>query len=140
MAFVILSLTACEYKELAEAEINGTKYVYNQEQVTALYQNTGSQTSSVVVADDGTTAFTFTVNSNLKGTYICTTGSGAQATIHVHYQGQNYSTQYAGSSGTIDLVTTGGNLIEGTFFGTLRNISGSSTITVTNGKFSGRAY
>ncbi len=140
MGLVILSMTACEYQELAEAEINGTKHTYNQDQVTALYQTTGSQTSSIVVADDGTTAFTFTINSNLKGTYTCANGSGAVATIHVHYQGQNFSTQYAGSSGTIDLITNGGNLIEGTFGGTIRNIDGTSTINVTNGKFSGRAY
>lgn len=139
MAVLILSLTACEYHEMAEVEIQGTKYTFNENQVTAFYQTVGSQTESVVIVDDGTTALTFTVKSNIKGFYTCDNGAGAMATIYIHYDGVNFSTQYTGSSGSIDLVSTGGNLIEGTFSGTIKNIDGTYTISVTNGKFSGRA-
>jgi hypothetical protein len=139
MATLILSLTACEYHELAEVEIQGNKYSFNEDQVLAYYQTLGSQTSSIVIVDDGTTALTFTVKSNIKGLYTCQNGAGAMAVIHIHYDGVNFSTEYTGSTGTIDLVSTGGNLIEGTFSGVIKNIDNTYTITVTNGKFSGRA-
>jgi hypothetical protein len=139
MAVLILSLSACEYHELAEVEIQGTKYTYNENQVTAYYQTIGSQTQSIVIVDDGTVALTFTINSNIKGLYNCANGGSAVAIIHIHYDGDNFSTQYSGSTGQIDLLTAGGNLIEGTFNGTIKNSSGTYTITVANGKFSGRA-
>jgi ABC-type dipeptide/oligopeptide/nickel transport system ATPase component len=137
---LILSLTACEYHEMTEVEIQGTKYTFNENQVTAMYQTVGSQTTSLVIADDGTTALTFTIKNNIKGTYTCANGSGAQATIFITYDGTQFSTQFAGSSGVIDLVTAGANLIEGTFNGNIKNSDGTYTISVTNGKFSGRAY
>ncbi len=136
----IISLTACEYHELTEADIEGTKYTFNENQVTALYQNVSGQTHSIVIADDGTTAITFTIKNNIAGNYTCANGSGAQATIFITYDGVQFSTQYAGSSGAIDLITSGNNLIEGTFGGTIKNIDNTYTISVTNGKFSGRAY
>lgn len=140
LAAAIISLTACEYHEITELEIEGTKYTFNENQVTAMYQTVGSQTTSVVIADDGTTAVTFTIKSNLKGNYTCTNGAGAQATIFITYDGVQFSTQYAGSTGVIDLVTAGNNLIEGTFNGNIKNIDNTYTIAVTNGMFSGRVY
>ncbi len=140
LAVAIISLTACEYHELAEADIQGTKYTFNEDQVTAFYQNVSGQTNSIVIADDGTTAMTFTVKNNIKGLYTCTNGGSSQATIFITYGGTQYSTQYSGSSGSIDLVSAGSNLIEGTFSGVIKNSGGSSTINVTNGKYSGRVY
>lgn len=139
MAVVILSFSACAYHEMAEVEIQGTKYTYNENQVTAFYQTVGSQQQSVVICDDGTTALTFTVNSNIVGNYNCTNGAGAVAIIYITYDGDHFSTQYSGSTGNINLVSAGGNLIEGTFGGTIKNSSGTYTITVANGKFSGQA-
>jgi hypothetical protein len=140
MAVLIISLTACEYHELAEVDIQGTHYTFNENQVIAMYNTIGSQTQSQVIVDDGTTALTFTINSNIKGVYNCANGGSANAIIFIHYDGVNFSTQYTGSTGTIDLVSAGGNLIEGTFSGTIKNIDNTYTITVANGKFSGRAY
>ena len=140
LAAAIISLTACEYHEMTEVEIQGTKYTFNEKQVTAMYQTVNTQTSSIVIADDGTTALTFTVKNNIKGTYTCDNGSNAQAIIYITYDGNHFSTQYSGSTGTIDLVTAGSNLIEGTFSGNIKNQDGSYTIAVTNGKYSGRAY
>lgn len=140
VVFSILTLTACEYHELTEVEINGTKYSFGEDQVIGFYQTVGSQTSSIVVADDGLTAVTITIKNNVKGVYTCTNGSDPLAKIFITFGGTQYSTEYGGSSGTIDLISAGSNLIEGTFYGSLRNSSGTTTITVTNGKFSGRAY
>jgi hypothetical protein len=140
LIIAILSLTSCEYHEMTELEIEGTKYVFNEEQVTALYQNISGQTSSIVIADDGTTAVSFTIKNNVKGTYPCLNSGSAQATIFITYDGVQFSTQYAGSSGTIELLTAGSNLIEGTFSGIIKNIDNTYTIAVTNGKFSGRVY
>ena len=140
LAIAIISLAACEYHEMTEADIEGTKYTFNENQVTALYQTISGQTSSIVIADDGTTAITFTVKNNVKGFYNCANGAGAQATIFITYDGTQFSTQYTGSTGSIDLVTAGSNLIEGTFNGTIKNIDNTYTISVTNGQFSGRAY
>lgn len=136
----ILSLTACEYHELAELEINGTKYTFNEEQVMGFYQTVGSQTNSIVIADDGLTAVTITVKNNTSGLYTCQNGTDPLAKIFITFGGGQYSTEFGGSSGTIDLISAGSNLIEGTFSGSLRNSSGTTTIAVTNGKFSGRAY
>lgn len=140
LALAILSLTACEYHEMTEVEIEGTKYTFNENQVTAFYQTSGSQTHSIVVADDGTTAVTFTIKNNIKGLYTCQNGAGAQATIFITYDGTQFSTQYTGSTGTIDLISAGSNLIEGTFSGNIKNIDNTYTIAVTNGQFSGRVY
>ena len=140
LAAAIISLTACEYHEMTEVEIEGTKYTFNENQVTAMYQTVSGQTTSIVIADDGTTAITFTIKNNIKGFYNCANGSGAQATIFVTYDGTQFSTQYTGSLGSIDIITAGANLIEGTFSGTIKNVDGTYTIEVTNGKFSGRAY
>lgn len=135
-----ISLTACEYHEMTEVEIEGTKYIFNENQVTALYQNVSGQTHSIVIADDGTTAITFTIKNNIKGTYPCLNSPSAQATIFITYDGVQFSTQYAGSTGTIELLTAGSNLIEGTFSGTIKNFDNTYTIAITNGKFSGRVY
>jgi hypothetical protein len=140
LALVILSFTACEYHEMTEVEIEGTKYTFNEKQVTAMYQNVGGQTNSIVIADDGNTAVTFTIKSNVKGFYNCANGSGAQATIFITYDGVQFSTQFTGSTGSIDLLTSGSNLIEGTFSGSIKNTDNTYTIAVTNGKFSGRVY
>lgn len=137
---LIVGLTSCEYHEMTEVEIEGNKYTFNENQVTALYQNVSGQTHSIVIADDGTTALTFTVKNNIAGNYTCANGSSAQATIFITYDGTQFSTQYTGSSGAINLVTSGSNLIEGTFSGTIKNIDNTYTISVTNGKFSGRVY
>lgn len=140
LAVAILSLTACEYHEMTEVEIEGTKYTFNEDQVTAFYQTSGSQTSSVVIADDGTTALTFTIKNNVKGLYTCLNGASPQAKIFITYDGTQFSTEYTGSTGTIDLITAGSNLIEGTFNGVIKNIDNTYTISVTNGQFSGRVY
>lgn len=140
LVVAIISLTACEYHEMTEVEIEGTKYTFNENQVTGMYQTVSGQPNSVVIADDGTTAITFTIKNNIKGFYTCANGAGAQATIFITYDGTQFSTQYTGSTGSIDLVTAGSSLIEGTFSGTIKNLDGTYTIAVTNGKFSGRAY
>jgi len=140
VAALILILTSCEYKEMAEVDINSTRYTFNETHITAMYQTIGSQTSSVVIADNGDVAITFTIKNNIKGLYTCDNGSSAMATIYITYDGDHFSTQYAGSSGVIDLVSAGGNLIEGTFNGNIKNLNNTYTIVVTNGKFSGRAY
>lgn len=140
LILAVISLTACEYHEMTEADIEGTKYTFNEDQVTALYQNVSGQTQSIVIADDGTTAITFTIKNNIAGNYTCQNGSSAIATIFITYDGVQFSTQYAGSTGVIDLLTAGSNLIEGTFTGTIKNIDNTYTINVTNGKFSGRVY
>lgn len=133
-------LTACEYHELAELEINGTKYTFTEDQVLGFYQTVGSQTNSIVIADDGLTAVTITVKNNVSGLYTCQNGTDPLAKIYITYAGGQYSTEFGGSTGSIDMISAGANLIEGTFSGSLRNSSGTTTIAVTNGKFSGRAY
>ncbi len=140
LAIALISLSSCEYHELTEAEINGTKYTFNEEQVIGYYQTIGSQTSSIVIADDGTNAITITIQNNIKGLYTCTNGTNQLAKIFITYDGTQFSTEFAGSTGTIDLISAGGNLIEGTFNGVIKNSNNTYTITVTNGQFSGRAY
>src|SRR5688572_10311881 len=136
----LIGLVSCEYSELMDVTINGNTISFNQDQVTAFYQTIGSQTSSVVYGDDGVTAVTINVQNNVNGTYTCSTGSNPIAKIYIIYSGTTYSTEYLGSSGTIVLLSAGANLIEGTFNGTVKNFANTSSITVTNGQFSGRAY
>lgn len=140
----ILSLTSCEYHELAEIEIDGNKYTFTEDQVIGYYQTISSQQISNVLATDNAatspTSVRITVNSNIKGTYICQNGASPQAEIFITYDQTEFSTKNTGSSGTIDMITSGANLIEGTFYGTLKNVDNTYTIVVTNAKFSGRAY
>jgi hypothetical protein len=144
LAVAIISLSACEYHELTEMDIDGSRHVFTEDQVTGYYQTQSSFTSSNILATDNSASspvsVRITVNSNLKGNYVCTTGSNPVAEIFITYDGVQFSTKNNGSSGTIELITSGSNLIEGTFAGTLKNVDNTYTIAVGNGKFSGRAY
>lgn len=144
LVMVILSFTSCDYHKLFELEINGNKITFTEDQVTGYYQTVSSQQTSNVIATNNAasspTSVRVTVNTNIKGTYTCQNGTSPLAEIFITYDGTQFSTKNAGSSGTIDLLNTGSSLIEGTFYGTLKNTDGTYTISVTNGKFSGRAY
>ena len=127
-----------------ELDIDGTKHTFTEDQVQGYYQTILSQQTSNVLGTDNAASsplsVRITVNTNVKGTYVCQNGSSPQAEIFITYDGTQFSTKYTGSTGTIDMLTSGANLIEGTFYGSIKNIDGTYTIVVTNGKFSGRAY
>lgn len=127
-----------------ELEIDGNKVTFTEDQVQGYYQTVSSQQCSNVLASNNAasspTSVRITVNNNIKGTYVCQNGISPQAEIFITYDGTQFSTKNTGSTGTIDLMTAGSNLIEGTFYGTLKNVDGTYTIVVANGKFSGRAY
>lgn len=135
----LMLLCSCEYHELMEAEINSTLYTFNEDQVIGYYQTIGNAQTSNVAGDDGTTFIRVTINSTIAGNYTCENGPSPTAEIYLNYDGEVFSTKYSGSTGNIELLTSGSSLIEGYFSGTIKNLTGSYTITVANGRFSGRA-
>ena len=101
------------------------------------FKSTGANTTSVTVAVNALPVKAITKKGNIA---LAPGDIPANAIVQITYDGTQFSTKNTGSTGTIDMLTSGSNLIEGTFYGTLKNVDGTYTIAVANGKFSGRAY
>lgn len=135
--FAVILLSSCnEYQPLIKYTIDGITFDYPSNTIGGQYLNLGGFTNSVVSGTSGNDYVQITVKNNIAGTY--TAGSGQLAEVVIKYENVQYSTTNSGGSGTVKLLTTGGNLIEGEFNGTIASTTGV-TVNVSNGKFSARA-
>jgi len=137
-AVIMMLATSCkEYVPYVSCRINGTAYRIEQ-QVSAQYISNGSTAQCFVQANGTPWSIIIRTNMNVQGTYSFGYSTAPQALIEFYDGSQLFTSNYLGTSGSVELIQVGSSLVEGYFSGSLQY--GSSTLTLTQGEFTSRAY
>ncbi|MCX7744417.1 MAG: hypothetical protein N2167_07625 [Flavobacteriales bacterium] len=137
---VLLSIlfTSCkEYTPYLQCKVNGDTFRV-ETTVNGQYLNNGSFTQCYIQADGTPWDVNIRTNGNTPGTYVFSTGSGAPGLLEFYNGSQLFTSNNLSATGQIELIQVGSNLLEGYFSGEI--VSGSSTLLISEGEFSARAY
>lgn len=126
-----------EYTPYLQCKINGDTFRV-ETTVSGQYLNNGSFTQCYIQADGTPWDINIRTNGNIPGIYNFSIGSNAPGLLEFYDGSQLFTSNNISATGQIELIQAGSNLLEGYFSGEI--VSGSSTLLITEGEFSARAY
>jgi hypothetical protein len=106
--------------------------------VNGQYLNNGSFTQCYIQADGTPWDINIRTNGNIPGTYSFSIGANAPGLLEFYNGSQLFTSNHVSATGQIELIQAGSNIVEGYFSGEI--VSGSSTLLISEGEFSARAY
>ncbi len=135
---ITILLSSCkEYTPYLQCKINGDNFRV-ENTLSAQYLNMGSFTQCYIQADGTPWDVNIRTNGNIPATYIFSTGSSTPGLLEFYNGSQLFTSNHVSATGQIELIQAGSNIVEGYFSGEL--VSGNSTLLISQGEFSARAY
>lgn len=133
----ILFSSCNEYTPYLQCKVNGDTFRV-ETTVNGQYLNNGSFTQCYIQADGTPWDVNIRTNGNVPGTYLFSIGSNTPGLLEFYNGIQLFTSNNVSATGQIQLIQAGSNLVEGYFSGEI--VSGSSTLLISEGEFSARAY
>lgn len=135
---ISISFLSCkEYTPYLQCKVNGDIFRV-ETSVSAQYLNNGPFTQCNILADGVPWDVNIKTNGNVPGIYNFSVGISAPGLLEFYNGSQLFTSNHGSATGKIELIQAGSNLVEGYFSGEI--VSGSSTLIISEGEFSARAY